>query len=267
MLKTSGIIQLTLRENLRGQLLWISVTAGTVLLILLAILSGIALSHESRVIDVFSYFAADQLLLLIAVFSGSTICATDFTSRGLAELYIPAGASRHSLYIARLFAYAVVLLALAAALFALKIFILPRMSENPESVSLYIQFAMLFFAWLKSLTALSVAGFMGTLVRPIYAIIATITLFSFGHLTASFDTLMSAGAALNQDLPQTNNGGVLFWLLRFWNPNLLIVNSARGEWVPPTSADIAQALCWALAFILIPIAFAVMRLNRIDVRP
>ncbi|MEN9808495.1 MAG: hypothetical protein RLZZ488_62 [Pseudomonadota bacterium] len=267
MLKTSGIIRLTLRENLRGQLLWVSATAGSVLLILLSVLSGVALSHESRVIDVFSYFAADQLLLLLAVFSGSSICSTDFSSRGLAELYIPAGASRLSLYIARLFAYAVVLLALATVLFGLKIFILPRLSENQESVSFYIQFNMLFFAWLKSLTALSVAGFMGTLVRPIYSTIATITLFSFGHLTASFDTLMSAGTALNQDISAAHNGGILYWLLKIWNPNLLIVNSTRGEWIAPTPADTAQALSWALAFILIPIACAVIRLNRIDVRP
>lgn len=267
MLKTSGIIRLTLRENLRGQLLWLSAIAGSVLLILLTVLSGIALSHESRVIDVFSYFAADQLLLFVAVFSGSTVCATDFSSRGLAELYIPAGASRHSLYIARLFAYAVVLFALAAALFGLKIFILPRLAENPASVNLQIQFTMLFFAWLKSLTALSVAGFMGTLVRPIYSVIATITLFSFGHLTSSFDSLMSAGSALSQDVSAAHNNDFIFGLLKVWNPNLLVVNSARGEWVAPTSADTAQALSWALAFILIPIALAVMRLNRIDVRP
>ena len=48
MLKTTGIIKLTLRENLRGQLLWTSAISGCILLVLMAVLSGVALSHDHR---------------------------------------------------------------------------------------------------------------------------------------------------------------------------------------------------------------------------
>ena len=69
MLRVSGVFKITLRENLRGQLLWTSGISGFVLLLLMSTLSGSALTHESRIIDVFSYFISDQLLLLVGIFS------------------------------------------------------------------------------------------------------------------------------------------------------------------------------------------------------
>ncbi|MEN9826881.1 MAG: hypothetical protein RI953_2626 [Pseudomonadota bacterium] len=267
MLKTTGIIKLTLRENLRGQLLWTSAISGCVLLVLMAVLSGVALSHEARVIDIISYFAADQLLLFVALLSGSSICSNDFSSRGIAELYIPAGATRQSVYLARLIAYAAVLLMLATALFALKIFALPGFSEINYGMNFQIQVLMLFYSWLKGIAALAIAGLLGSLVRPLYAVLATVTLFSFGHLTSSLDSLVNSGIALNPaaDLSQTNL--LLLGLLKIWNPNLLVLESARGEWIFPPAQQIAQAAAWAICCILISTGLAFARINKIDLRP
>ncbi|MFZ9520256.1 MAG: hypothetical protein ACO3A4_07255 [Silvanigrellaceae bacterium] len=267
MLKTNGIIKLTLRENLRGQLLWTSSISGCVLLLLMALLSGVALSHEGRVIDVVSYFAADQLLLFVGLLSGSSICSNDFSSRGIAELYIPAGASRQSVYMARLLAYSVVLLVLAVALFSLKAFALPGISETSYATNLQIQSLMLLFAWLKSISALALAGLLGSLVRPLYAILATITLYSFGHLTSSLDSLVSSGISVSQngDLNQTNS--FLLTLLRIWNPNLLVIQSARGEWIIPSAIQFTQAILWAFSCILVALGLTFARLKKIDLRP
>lgn len=267
MLKTSGILRLTLRENLRGQLLWSSAISGSVLLILLTTLSGVALSHESRVIDVFSYFAADQLLLFVSVLSGSSICATDFSSRGLAELYIPAGTPRQNLYLTRLFAYSVVTLTLAMTLYGIKILLLPRLAESPRSINYEVQFTMLFFSWLKSLTALAISGFFGCLVRPIYSVLATITLFSFGHLTASFDSLLNSSSTLNSEQHVSQTSAFLYYIFKIWNPNLLVVDSAKGAWIQPSFEAFQQGITWALGFIFIATALAFVRISRIDVRP
>jgi len=266
MLKTSGIIKLTLRENLRGQILWSSAIAGGVLLLLMSVLSGVTLSHQSRVIDVFSYFAADQLLLFVAILSGSQICSTDFSSRGLAELFIPAGTSRQSLYVARFIAFASMLLTLALALFLLKIFILPRLADEIDKTQYNIQLTMLLFAWLKSLTALSVAGFFGSLVRPLYAILASVTLFSIGHLTSSFDSLLHAAQPINNTPGVSEGNSFLYFIFKIWNPNLLIVDSAKGEWIQPSASNIIAGALWAAAFVFIPMGLAFIRLQKIDLR-
>ena len=267
MLKTTGIIKLTLRENLRGQLLWTSAISGCILLVLMAVLSGVALSHEARVIDVVSYFAADQLLLFVALLSGSSICSNDFSSRGIAELYIPAGASRQSVYLARMIAYAAVLLMLAIALFAIKIFALPGFSEISYGMNLQIQLLMLFYSWLKGISALAIAGLIGSLVRPLYAVLATVTLFSFGHLTSSLDSLVNSGVTLNPGVDVSQTNLFLLGLLKVWNPNLLVVESARGEWILPPTLQIIQAAAWALSCISISTGLACAKLNKIDLRP
>jgi hypothetical protein len=266
MLKTSGIIKLTLRENLRGQILWTSGLAGIVLLILTAALSGIALTHENRVIDVFGYFAADQLLLLIAIYSGASICQTDFSSRGLAELYIPAGLPRHILYFARLMAFATVLAALATAFFALKTLVLPHLAESPKGIDYSIQFTMMIYSWLKSLAALCLAGFLGCLVRPLFAVLGTLTLFSFGHLTSSFDSLLSAASAVRSAEALSESGRTFYFVFKIWNPNLLVVESLKGEWIQPTWIQFLQGLSWSASCICIFSALAIVRLQKIDLR-
>ncbi|NBX16935.1 MAG: hypothetical protein EBR09_06170 [Proteobacteria bacterium] len=266
MLKTSGIVKLTLLENLRGQLLWASAIAGGLLLFLMATLSGITLSHESRVIDVFSYFIADQLLLFVAVISGSNICSLDFSSRGVAELFIPAGIHRNNLYLARFFAFSCMLLVLALPLFALKIFVLPKLAEGVTATEYKIQLTMLLFAWLKSLTALSIAGLLGSLVRPLYAILGVITLYSVGHLTSSFDSLLSAPQAISGVQETSKISSVLYTALKVWNPNLLVVDSIKGEWILPDSINFAIAVLWAVSFICLPLGLTFVSLKSRDVR-
>lgn len=266
MLKTSGIISLTLRENLRSQLLWSSAVGGAVILILVGVLSGIALSHESRVIDVFSYFAADQILLLVAILSGASICVTDFSSRGLAELFVPAGIPRYRLYVARLQAYATLLLALAVQLYALKILVLPYLADHPKPTPLLTHLSMLFFSWLKSIAALAISAFLGSLVRPLFAVLAAYTLFSFGHLTASFDALLNTAELGQSQEHLSGSSEFLYKLLKVWNPNLLVIDSLKGEWIQPDTMAILTGLLWALGVILISTALAIGRINRLDIR-
>jgi hypothetical protein len=266
MLKTSGIIKLTLLENLRGQLLWASAIAGGLLLFLMATLSGITLSHEARVIDVFSYFAADQLLLFVAIISGSGICATDFSSRGVAELFIPAGVHRNSLYLARFFAFTCMLFTLAIPLFALKIFVLPRLADEMLIIQYKVQLTMFLFAWLKSVTALAISGLLGSLVRPLYAILASITLFSVGHLTSSFDSLLNSPQATLSVAETSKISAFFYSIMKIWNPNLLVVDSVKGEWVQPSFQNILSAILWSCSFILIPAGLTFLRLKRMDLR-
>lgn len=266
MLKTSGIIKLTLRENLRGQLLWTSAIVGVILLTISALMSGIALTREFRVIDVFSYFAADQLLTVVALLSGSSVCSIDFSARGLGELFIPSGTPRSSIYLARLSAHATVLLALSIAFFCMKAFLLPLFAEFPKETDLNIQLTMFLFSWFKSLTVLAIAGFLGSLVRPLFSILGTFTLFSFGHLTAAFDSLLNTSQALNSSGEMSQTSKALYLVLKIWNPNLLIVNSSKGEWLQPSGAEITLGLSWALSFIFLSFALTSLGVRKIDLR-
>jgi hypothetical protein len=266
MLKTTGIIKLTLLENLRGQLLWASAIAGGLILFLMATLSGITLSHESRVIDVFSYFAADQLLLFVAIISGSSICTNDFSSRGVAELFIPAGVQRNSLYLARIFAFTCMLFCLAIPLFALKIFVLPHLADQSAPTNHTVQFAMFLFSWLKSLAALAISGLLGSVVRPLYSILATITLFSVGHLTSSFDSLLSSPHTISAAAETSKTSAILYSVLKIWNPNLLVLESIRGEWILPSPKNFTAAILWAISFITIPIGLTFLKLKKMDLR-
>jgi hypothetical protein len=266
MLRVSGVFKITLRENLRGQLLWTSGISGFVLLLLMSTLSGSALTHESRIIDVFSYFISDQLLLLVGIFSGASLCSTDFSARGVSELYIPAGVSRHGLLLTRFMAYAIVLLFLASVLYLFKHTVLPFLADNPQQPSIATHLTMFLFSWLKGLTALSIATLLGSVARPLYAILGTLTLFSFGHLTSTFDSLLSS-STLEQAESQIGTVNAFFYsLLKIWNPNLLVVESLQGQWLAPTIESVTVGVLWAVGFIMVSLGLAIVRVNRIDIR-
>jgi len=266
MLQTSGIFKLTLRENLRGQVLWTSTLVGSVLLILTGVIGGIALSHENRVVDVFSYFISDQLLLLVGIFSGASLCSNDFSARGMAELYIPAGVSRHALFLARLNAYAFMLLLVSMALYCLKIFLLPQLADVPTALNLKIQCVMIIFSWLKSTTALAIAAFFGCLARPLFASLATLILFSMGHLTSTFDSLLTSAQLSRANDTLGLLYGPLYFALKIWNPSLLTVESLNGEWLIPAGQAILLAISWSAGFILCAVALALFRINSMNIR-
>lgn len=266
MLRVSGIFKITLRENLSGQLLWTSGISGFVLLLLMSTLSGSALTHESRIIDVFSYFISDQLLLLVGIFTGASLCSTDFCARGVSELYIPAGVSRHGLLLTRVVAYAIVLLFLAGVLYLFKHTVLPLLADNPQQPSVTTHLTMFLFSWLKGLTALSIATLLGSVARPLYAILGTLTLFSFGHLTSTFDSLLSSSNAQQAESQIGAVNAFFYSLLKVWNPNLLIVESVQGEWLVPTIESVAIGVLWAVGFIMASLGLTIARINRIDIR-
>lgn len=266
MLKTLGIFKITLRENLRGQLLWTSAIAGVVILILMGLLSAIALSHENRVIDVFSYFIADQLLLLIGIFSGASLCATDFSSRGIAELYIPAGVPRSHLLLSRLAAHTLVLGLLSVLLFAIKTLLLPQLADNLAATQWPVHGVMLMFSFCKACTALCVATFLGTMVRPLYATLGCLALFSFGHLTATFDTFLMTSSLHQAEAWVSPMNRFLYSLLKVWNPSILVVESVNGEWMMPTARRTASALLWASGFVLTTLSLSIFRVNKTDIR-
>jgi len=266
MLRIRGILTLTLKEHLRGQLIWISGFVSILLLLLATLLSGVALTHEARVLDVFSYYFTDQILLFLAIFSGAGICNQDFSSRGIAELLIPSGYSRYSILIVRMLAFAIILLAVAIVIFSINSFLLPNFVEYPRSPERLAHLTMFFLSYLKSLSGLSVATLIGCFTRPVFAVLGAITLYSVGHLTASLDTLLNAvgNSAASSDLGVLNE--IFYKLFSFWNPGLLVLESVRGEWILPDLQSLSIAFLWAAGVILTSVGMTLLALSRIDIK-
>jgi hypothetical protein len=264
-LKLAGILKLTLKEHLRGQILWLGGFVGVILLMLVSLISGIALTHENRILDVFSYFINDQILLFIAIFMGSNLYSQDFNARGVAELLIPAGSSRQSILLVRMSAFFLILVAIGFFIFGLKSFLLPRLTEFPQEINHTAHACMLLLSVLKSTSALTVATFIGCLTRPVFAILATLTLYSVGHLTASFDSLLNSANSANSPENVSPFMTVLYQVFSFWNPNLLIMESVRGEWIIPDFSSLALSGLWAAGVILTATGLALAKVSRTDI--
>lgn len=266
-MKHTGILKLTLREHLRGQIFWVGGFVGILLLLLISLISGIALTHENRILDVFSYYVNDQILLFIAIFLGANLYSQDFNARGLAELLIPAGISRQSILLVRMFGFFVILLAIGAFIFGLKSFLLPRFADFPQAVNYPAHAFMLLLSVLKSTSALTVATLIGCLTRPVFAILATLTLYSVGHLTASFDSLLSSANAANTTEHISPFMMAMYQVFSFWNPNVLVLESARGEWILPSTGSLFHSFVWAAGVILVATGLALSKVSRSDIKP
>lgn len=267
MLKISGVLTLTLREHLRGQLLWTTGFVSVLLLLLVALLSGSALTHENRVLDVFSYYINDQVLLFIAIFSGAAIFTQDFSARGIAELLIPSGYPRHLILLVRMLGFVIVLCMLALFIFAIKSFLLPLLTDFPQAGNHRAHMFMLLLSLLKSIAGLTVATLLGCLARPIFAVLATITLFSVGHITASFDSLIHSA---NNSVPMEELGFLsasFYKIFSFWDPGILVLESVRGQWVIPDSQSLLAAGVWAAGVILFSGGLAMLSVSRADIKP
>jgi ABC-type transport system involved in multi-copper enzyme maturation permease subunit len=266
MLRIKGILILTLREHLRGQLLWVSAFVSVLLLLLATFLSGVALTHEARVLDVFSYYAIDQILIFLGIFAGASIFSQDFSSRGIAELLIPSGYSRQTILIVRVLGFALILLSVAFLLFTLKSFLLPFFAEFPQAPNRTAHLVMFLFSYLKSVAGLLVATFIGCLTRPVFAVLGAITLFSLGHLTASLDTLFAAGEGIQSTNNMSALSAALYQLFSFWNPGVLVLESFKGEWVLPNTETFVSAFLWAAGVVLVSLVAAVTALTRVDIK-
>jgi hypothetical protein len=266
MIKMRGLLTLTLKEHLRGQIVWVSGFVIVLLMLLVTLISGAALTHESRVLDVFSYFISDQILLFLGIFFGASICSHDFSSRGIAELLIPSGCSRSAILIVRIIGFAIVLLSIAIVIFSVHSFLLPHFAEFPRTPDRKAHFAMFILSYLKSITGLSVATSIGCIARPVFAVLGSLTLFSVGHLTASLDTLINAsGSAVASD--ELGAFSAFFYkLFSIWNPGVLVLESIRGEWILPNLQAFTVACLWAAGVILTSLGLALMTLTRIDIR-
>lgn len=266
MLRIKGIFILTLREHLRGQILWVSGFVSVLLLLLAAFFSGVALTHEARVLDVFSYYAIDQILMFLGIFAGASIFNQDFSSRGIAELLIPSGYSRQTILLVRMLAFSLILLSVAFLLFTIKSFLLPSFADFPQAPNRTAHLVMFLFSYLKSITGLSVATFIGCLTRPVFAVLGAITLFSVGHLTASLDSLLNAGEEFQSTDSMNALSAALYQLFSFWNPGVLVLDSFKGEWILPNAETFASACLWATGVVLISLSAAIASLKMTDIK-
>lgn len=267
MLKISGVLTLTLREHLRGQLMWTTGFVSVLLLLLVALLSGVALSHENRVLDVFSYYINDQVLLFIGIFSGAAIFTQDFSARGIAELLIPSGYPRHLILLVRMLGFVIVLCMLALFIFSIKSFLLPLLTDFPQAANYRVHMFMFFLSLLKSISGLTVATLLGCVARPIFAVLATITLYSVGQITASFDSLMHSA---NHTTPSEELGflsTILYKVFSIWNPGILVLESVHGQWVIPDPQSLMAACVWATGVILLSGGLAMLSVSRADIKP
>ena len=266
MIKMRGVLTLTLREHLRGQIVWVSCFVSALLLLIATLFSGTALTHESRVLDVFSYFISDQILLFLSIFAGAGICSQDFSSRGIAELLIPSGYSRSALLFVRILGFAIILLAVASIIFSINTFLLPQFAEFPRTPDRRAHFTMFLFSYLKSLSGLSVATLIGCTTRPVFAVLGTVTLFSIGHLTASLDTLLNSAGSLTTSNELSLLSIFFYKLFSFWNPGLLVLESVRGEWILPDIQTLTAALLWAAGVIFTSVGMALLAVSRINIK-
>jgi ABC-type transport system involved in multi-copper enzyme maturation permease subunit len=239
---------LTWRENLKGQILWIGFGAGLLVLLATGVLSGAALSHQDRLLDVSTYFLIDATVFLTALFLGSTLFSRDFCNRGLAEILIPAGVSRSRLYLGRLIGHATMLAPLCFFLFAFRA-IPVFLGEGTLKTLTYTSLIMTFFCTFKAILALHVAAFLGITTRPVIALLGSLAFFLFGHFSSGISGVQ--GLSQDGDYWLSQHLALLYKFFRIWNPNFLLLESWQGAWESPTQWELLQRLGWGAAAIVL----------------
>ena len=240
-MNTVHLWKLTWRENLGGQVVWIAAGTGVLILTALAALSGAALTYQDRLVDVSTYFLVDAVTFLTGLFLGAGLFSRDFTSRGLAELLVPRGVGKHTLYLGRLSGLASLLAALALVLFLFR-GVAFALADGSQGAFSHAALVMFLFCATKTALALSVGALLGVFVRPVIALLAGIGLFLFGHFSSGVSGLHGVaeegGALVSPVL------GVLFRIVRVWNPNFLVLESFQGGWETPTVGEVLLRLSW-----------------------
>ncbi len=259
-MKPATFVCITAHENSKGQVFWIGMGVAVLLLLFVLFLADTSHSFQSRMLETGSYFLCDLVAFLTATWLGSAQYSRDFSNRGLAELCIPAGISRESLLAWRLAGQAFCLAALCACLGVVRLGAVLVMEHQLTSVQVEEALVMFLFAFLKSCLALTAAAFMGTVTRPLIAVLAVLGLFALGHFGGSVSGVQ--GIAEDQGgVPLSPIASALFSIFRFWNPNLLVLDSFSGTWDHPDVLDVCARLLWGLcgsAFFLL-LSFLALR--------
>jgi hypothetical protein len=242
-MKFKGFFLLTLQENFKGQIVWIAIAVGLFVLGLGAFLSGAAVSHQDRMFDTTSYFVIDLVVFFTSCIIGSQVYSKDFSNRGICELLIPKGTSRVSILSARILSHLFLLFPLVIFMYVFRFlgFFFVAALEMP---SLALTISMVAYTWLKACAGFTLAAFLGCLVRPVVALLGSITLFFLGHYQAGVTALADNG---NDEISQSTQN--LIQIFKFWNPNFLVVQSYKGVWEQFTGADFLMRVCWGVLIV------------------
>ncbi|MCA2958955.1 MAG: hypothetical protein IOD12_01795 [Silvanigrellales bacterium] len=239
---------LTWLENLRGQVVWIACGVGVLILCAVAVLSGAALSHQERLLDVSTYFFIDATLFLTALFMGSQVFPRDFSNRGLAEILVPGGFPKSLLFLSRMAGHATLLVALGLVLFLFRHAAF-ALADSSVAASIAVTPLMLILSALKLTLTLCVSAFFGIHTRPVVAMLGTLALFLFGHFSSGVSGLR--GLADDPERLVSGELAFLFQFFRIWNPNFLVLESFQGVWESPPGSELALRVAWgasAIAF-------------------
>jgi hypothetical protein len=249
------LCKLTWLENLKGQIIWIACGVGVLILCAVAVLSGAALTHQGRLLDVSTYFFIDATLFLTALFIGAQAFPRDFTNRGLAELLVPTGTLKGVLYLSRLTGHATLLIVLAAFLFLFRhaAFLLAQSTDSAATATTLLMFLL---TSLKLTLALCVAAALSVFTRPIISMLGTIALFLFGHFSSGVSGLSGIDAQADRLLSQES--ALLFKFFRIWNPNSLVLESFQGAWETPSLVELTTRISWGVGAIFVFLAAGIL---------
>lgn len=245
-MKPISILRMTAYENYTGQVLWIGAAIGLVTLIMISLVSDAALSHQSRLVDVGSYFIVDLVSFITSVFMGANIYSRDFSNRGIAEVAIPGGLGRTSLILWRLSSHAVCIFVFVLFLLFCRLLSFVLSGSLPDNL-LYNSLIMTLFTALKSVLGLYLAAFLGCFTRPVISLIGTVAIFAVGHFSAGINAVQGL-IGENNSLGPTEV--YLFKMLKIWNPNLLVLESLKGAWEVISTSELLHRLGWGLGTII-----------------
>jgi hypothetical protein len=260
-MKSLSIIKMTTHEHLSGQIVWIALGVGILTLALTALISDAALSHQARMVDLSTYFLIDAVSLMMAIFTGSSIFARDFSNRGIAELAIPSGMSRSSLILWRIVAHGLNVFVVTAILFLTRqlAFLLAQVTTP---TMLRDSMTMFLFCSLKTILALAVAACLGCFTRPVIALLGTLTLFLLGH----FSTGISGARGISEQSGLVSpTSELLLQALRIWNPNNLVLESLKGAWETPNLTEMTTRVGWGFSAIVVFAILAGVVVSRRDI--
>jgi hypothetical protein len=257
-----SILKMTIHENYSGQILWLAFGVGLITLVLLALLSGSALSHQDRLVDVASYFLIDIVPMATSVFMGSFLFSRDFSNRGIAEIAIPGGQSRISLFFWRSFSHSLCLFVLLVILALVRLLAF-ALADSWNMAVLHSTTLMIALSTTKTLVAFSLAAFLGSFARPMIALIGTFGIFGIGHFSSGIQGLH--GMIQEAQLATSVAEEFLFKALRVWNPNLLVLESFRGAWEQPDARELAMRLAWGFSAILVFLSASFLGIRRRDI--
>jgi hypothetical protein len=256
-----SILKMTAHENYSGQILWLSAGVGAITLLLMALLSESAVNHQERLVDVASYFLIDLVPFITAIFMGSFMFSRDFSNRGIAEIAIPGGVSRITLFFWRSFSHGICLALLIGVLACVRLAAF-AIADVWNMAALKSTLLMFFLCSIKTMLAFSLAAFVGCFARPVIALIGTLGIFAIGHFSAGVQGLHGMIQEARTVSPVEE---FLFKALRVWNPNYLVLESFRGSWETLNFSEIALRFGWGFAAIGVFLAAAFLAIRNRDI--